>query len=120
MKKRIMVVGPQSESSGGVVTFQRNLMHLSSLNERWEFVPYNISRPPKTRAAAHHYKAVLQQDPRRLLKATGITAKAMVLLTLGQRFGCQGPHLFANLVVVCLVEVAVRWEELTVHEECRI
>ena len=75
MQKRIMVVGPQSEQTGGVVTFQRNLMIHSSLKERWSFVPYNISRPAKNRASAHHYKSILQQDPKRLFKSIGITAK---------------------------------------------
>ena len=74
-KKRVLVVGPHSESTGGIVTFQRNLMHVSNLNETWEFVPYNISRPPKNREANHNYDAIFQQDPKRLLKATGVTGR---------------------------------------------
>ena len=57
-KKRVLVVGPHTESTGGIVTFQRNLMRISNLNETWEFVPYNISRPPKNREANHDYDAI--------------------------------------------------------------
>ena len=72
-RKKVLVVGPQSESTGGVVTFQRNLMHVSNLNQRWDFVPYNISRPPRSREANHHYDAIFQQDPTRFFKATKVT-----------------------------------------------
>jgi glycosyltransferase involved in cell wall biosynthesis len=74
-KKRVLVLGPHAESTGGIVTFQRNLMHVSNLNKNWEFVPYNISRPPKKREANHNYDAIFQQDPTRLFKATGVTGR---------------------------------------------
>ena len=55
--------------------FQRNLIYVSNLHETWDFVPYNISRPPKKHQANNHYDVIFHQDPRRLLKATGITGR---------------------------------------------
>ena len=46
-RPKVLVVGPFSEQAGGVITFQRNLIHHSDLKERWDFIPYNISRPAK-------------------------------------------------------------------------
>ena len=45
-KKRVLVVGPHAESAGGIVTFQRNLMYVSNLNQNWEFVSYNMTQTP--------------------------------------------------------------------------
>ena len=48
-------------------------MHVSNLKEEDGILPHNISRPPRNRETNHHYNAILQQDPSRLLKATKVT-----------------------------------------------
>lgn len=78
-RPKVLVVGPFSEQAGGVITFQRNLIEHSDLKERWEFIPYNISRPPKkNKNISHGYEAFLQSDITRMAKAVGITAKNIV------------------------------------------
>ena len=48
--KRVLVVGPHTESTGGIVTFQRNLMRISNLNETWELYPIIFPDRPKSRS----------------------------------------------------------------------
>src|SRR5262245_6917283 len=43
---RILLVGPMPPTKGGITTFILNLMN-SYLKDDFEFVPYNITRPPK-------------------------------------------------------------------------
>ena len=80
---KVLVVGPFSEQAGGVITFQRNLIHHSDLKERWNFVPYNISRPAKkNKNISHGYEAFLQSDFLRMSQAINITAKNMLKFPL--------------------------------------
>jgi glycosyltransferase involved in cell wall biosynthesis len=70
-----LVVGPFAATTGGVVTFQKNLIQHSNLKERWNFTQFNISRPAKKKIYDnHHYGAIFQSGTRRLLKGVGITA----------------------------------------------
>lgn len=74
MKKNVLVVGPFSEQAGGVITFQKNLITHSDLSQRWNFIPFNISRPAKKKHnIAHGYEAFLQSDVSRMAKALSIT-----------------------------------------------
>lgn len=85
-RPKVLVIGPFSEQAGGVITFQRNLIHHSDLKERWEFIPYNISRPAKkSKNISHGYEAFLQSDIRRMSRAINITAKNMLLFPLALR-----------------------------------
>jgi len=76
---RVLVVGPFSEAAGGVITFQRNLIRHSNLKSSWTFIPYNISRPPKTgKSQSHGYKAFLEGGLNRAMKGGLITAGNML------------------------------------------
>ena len=76
-RPKVLVVGPYT-GAGGVVTFQRNLIELSNLKQRWNFQQYNISRPAQTKESNHHYNAILQQDFLRFFKSSAITAKNFI------------------------------------------
>ena len=80
----VLVVGPYS-GTGGVISFQRNLIELSNLKESWNFTQYNISRPSKKQESNHHYNTIFQQDIKRLLKAGTCTAKNFLLYSRALR-----------------------------------
>ena len=85
-RPKVLVVGPFSEQAGGVITFQRNLIHRSDLKERWDFIPYNISRPAKkNKNISHGYEAFLQSDILRMGQAINVTAKNMLSFPLHLR-----------------------------------
>jgi len=72
---RVMVVGPFSETAGGVLTFQKNLMQRSDLKERWDFVPFSTSRPAKqTTSDNYSYGALFNSGLKRTAVGLGITA----------------------------------------------
>ena len=82
-RPKVLVVGPFSEQAGGVITFQKNLIEHSDLKERWDFVPYNISRPAKkNKNISHGYEAFLQSDVLRMTRAVNVTAKNMLKFPL--------------------------------------
>lgn len=70
----MVVVGP-FRGTGGVVTFQRNLIERSDLKERWHFVPHSNSRPPKRHVDENlSYRALWNSGLRRLAKGAAVTA----------------------------------------------
>lgn len=78
----VMVVGPFS-GTGGVVTFQRNLMERSPLRKEWRFVPYNNSRPPKRNTVENlSYRALFNAGPKRVVIGALVTLKNLLLFPL--------------------------------------
>lgn len=78
-KPVVLVVGPWSESAGGVVTFQRNLILHSSLSNEWTFRQYNISRTPhrvpKSVVFEHQTFSFLRSGKRHFIKNALTVAK---------------------------------------------
>jgi glycosyltransferase involved in cell wall biosynthesis len=78
-RPRILLIGPMPPTKGGITTFMLNLM-ASYLNELFEFVPYNTTRPPKRDVIDNWgYGAVLRGGPIRILQG--------ILLTIGRFIG---------------------------------
>ena len=72
---KIMVVGPFS-GTGGVVTFQRNLMERSPLHHKWRFIPYSNSRPAKRNTTENlSYEALFNDGLVRALVGALVTVK---------------------------------------------
>ncbi len=73
--KRVLLVGPFPPTVGGVTTFLQNLVS-SSLQQRFEFEPFSISRPPKPNVVDNdRYRAVLSGGPGRLFRALAVTLR---------------------------------------------
>jgi glycosyltransferase involved in cell wall biosynthesis len=67
-RPRILLVGPMPPTKGGITTFMLNLMS-SYLKDDFEFVPYDITRPPKLDVIDNWgYGAVLRGGPVRILQ----------------------------------------------------
>ena len=73
-RPRILLVGPFPPTTGGVTTFMLNLMG-SFLSERYEFIPFTTSRPPKTGTLNNYgYAAMLRGGLARVLWGAAVTA----------------------------------------------
>ena len=83
-KPTVLVVGPW-KGSGGVVTFHRNLVLHSKLDEHWTFRKYNLSRIPHTVSKSAIYKShplsFLRSGKRHFLKNIGIIARNFSLFS---------------------------------------
>lgn len=68
-----MLVGPWPPTTGGVTTFMLNVVN-SSLRDRFDFLAFTTSRPPKKNAMNNYgYRALLEGGIRRLLLGAGVT-----------------------------------------------
>jgi glycosyltransferase involved in cell wall biosynthesis len=68
-----MLVGPMPPTKGGVTTFMMNLM-ASPLSVEFEFVPFDIARPPKKNVTENWgYRAVLRGGVGRILLGALVT-----------------------------------------------
>jgi glycosyltransferase involved in cell wall biosynthesis len=66
-KPKVMLVGPMPPARGGVTTFMMNLM-ASPVSVEFQFVPFDIARPPKKNVAENWgYRAVLRGGVGRIL-----------------------------------------------------
>jgi glycosyltransferase involved in cell wall biosynthesis len=72
-RPRVMLVGPWKWTTGGVTTFMNNVAG-SSLAEQFEFVRFNIARPPKRNVTDNYgYGAILKGGMGRLILGALIT-----------------------------------------------
>lgn len=72
-RPRVCLVGPMPPVKGGVTTFMLNLM-ASPLRLSFEFVPYDIGRPPKTGVGDNYgYRSMLRGGGRRMLRGALVT-----------------------------------------------
>ncbi|CAN5295131.1 N/A [soil metagenome] len=86
-KHRVMVVGPWPPTKGGVTTFMLNLTG-SMLKERFAFVPFTTSRPPKKNVSDNYgYAAMLRGGVGRVLLGALITATHVVSFPFELLFG---------------------------------
>src|SRR4029453_9985353 len=53
-RPKVLMVGPWPPSDGGVTTFMRNVVG-SSLKEKYDFIPFTTSRPPKRNVRGDNY-----------------------------------------------------------------
>ena len=73
-RPRVLLVGPFPPTTGGVTTFMLRLMS-SSLRERFTFVPFTTSRPPKKDTLDNWgYAAMFRGGIVRLIQGVTITA----------------------------------------------
>lgn len=77
-KPRVMFVGPYPPAQGGIMTFMLNV-EKSQLKERYEFIRFDISRPPKKNVIDNYgYQSVLQGGIRRIIYGIVLTSWNMV------------------------------------------
>lgn len=84
-KPLVLVIGPWTDT-GGVVTFQRNLILHSSLDKNWNFQQYNLSRIPHTVSKSVIYQrqvfSFLRSGKRHFLKNSGIVLRNFLMFSL--------------------------------------
>ena len=84
----VLVVGP-GEGTGGVITFQRNLILHSTLDSNWSFRQYNLSRIPHTVSKSVIYEkqtfSFLRSGKRHFLKNAAIVARNFSLFSVELR-----------------------------------
>ena len=120
----MLVVGPFGARSGGIVTFQRNLLERSSVGTRWELRRFDISRPDKRKTVTNdRYLSLLSEGPGYVLRAIGVTAwhllsfpfvllrrrPAVVQIQGGDRWGFFEAVLYALLARACRVPTVMRF-----------
>ena len=72
-KPRVLLVGPWPPTTGGVTTFMLNVAN-SSLQDRFEILPFTTSRPPKKNVADNYgYRSLLQGGVLRLITGALVT-----------------------------------------------
>ena len=87
-KPTVLVVGPWV-GTGGVITFQRNLILHSKLDRVWDFRQYNLSRIPHTVSKSVIYErqtfSFLRSGKRHFLKNAAIVARNFSLFSVELR-----------------------------------
>lgn len=113
-KLRVMLVGPWPPTTGGVTTFMLNVVS-SSLCDRFDFLAFTTSRPPKKNAMNNYgYRALLEGGIRRLLLGVGVTLWHLLLFPVAVI--CKR----ADLVQIQSSDFQTFWESALYVMMCRI